>query len=42
MLLTRMTRGKQRETGNSVLAHPTTKKANGGRNIKYSKDEKPS
>jgi hypothetical protein len=42
MLLTRLTWGKEGDTGNSVLAHPPTKKANGDGNMKYSKDEKPS
>jgi len=42
MLLTRVTWGKEGDRGNSVLPHPTTKKANGGGNMKYSKDEKPS
>jgi len=42
MLLTIVTWGKEDNTGNSVLARPTTKKANGGGNMKYSKDEKPS
>jgi hypothetical protein len=42
MLLTRVTWGKEGDRGNSVHEHPTTKKANGGGNMKYSKDDKPS
>jgi hypothetical protein len=40
MLLTRVTWGKEGDTGNSVPEHPATKTANGGGNMKYSKDEK--
>jgi hypothetical protein len=42
MPLTRVTWRKEGDMGNSVLAHPTTKKANGRGNMIYSKDEKPS
>jgi hypothetical protein len=47
ILLTGVTWGKkererERERGNCALAHPATKKTNGGGNRKYSKDEKAS